>query len=211
VTGLLILGGLVAAVGAALWWFGRVRGAALQLSLAALMLGGAGYALQGRPSLAGAPQRAATGSAPLSLREPRHLFFGEFSGSERWMIISESLASRGNMREAAGAIRAGLKLQPRDAALWTGLGNALVDHAGMLTPAAVLAFDRAEALAPKHPGPLFFRGLALARSGKRDEALAVWRQALTLSSQTAAYRPIIEGGIATLGDPALQSLSTPSG
>jgi cytochrome c-type biogenesis protein CcmH/NrfG len=42
-----------------------------------------------------------------------------------------------------------------------GLGNALVLHAdGMMTPAAELAFQRAAKLAPDHPGPKFFYGLA---------------------------------------------------
>jgi tetratricopeptide (TPR) repeat protein len=196
-----LLFGLIIVTGVGLWWGGRLRGAGLQLALAAMMVGGAGYALQGRPGLVGVPRQGSARTAPLPLKEPRHAIFGEFTASERWLIIADSFASRGNTSEAVGAIRAGLRASPRDAALWTGLGNALVDHAGMLTPAASLAFDRAIALAPKHPGPLFFRGLAQARSNQRDEALATWQRTLALTPPGASYRPIIEGGIQALSSP----------
>jgi cytochrome c-type biogenesis protein CcmH/NrfG len=199
VTGLIPLFALIAVAGVCLWWAGRVRGAGLQLALAAMMIGGAGYALQGRPGLVGAPRQGSARSAPLPLTEPRHAIFGQFTASERWLIIADSFASRGDTGEAIGAVRAGLRASPRDAALWTGLGNALVDHAGMVTPAASLAYDRAAALAPRHPGPLFFRGLAQARSNQRKEALATWERALALTPPNASYRPIIEGGIKALG------------
>jgi hypothetical protein len=55
---------LVLVTAAAFWWFGRLRGASLQLALAALMVGGAGYALQGRPALQGAPKAAGQRAAP---------------------------------------------------------------------------------------------------------------------------------------------------
>ena len=197
-SGLIVLGALIAIVAAAFWLLGHLRGAGLQIALAALMLGGAGSALQGRPGFAGSPHPGSTRSIPLPLTEPRHAIYGEFTSSERWFVISEGYASRGNTGEAVGAIRAGLKSTPLNAALWTGLGNALVDHAGTLTPAANLAYDRAVELAPKHPGPLFFRGLALARSGKREEALLLWRRALALTPERASYRGMIQGGIDTL-------------
>ncbi len=198
-SGLILLSVLILVVGLGLWLLGHIRGPALQLALAALMLGGAGYALQGRPGLPGAPHTAIALAAPLPLTDPRHAIFGQFTGAERWLIIADSFASRGNTSEAVGAIRAGLKASPQDAELWTGLGNALVDHAGMLTPAANLAFDRAATLAPKHPGPLFFRGLAQARSGEQSEAIATWRRALALTPTIATYRPMIQGGIDALG------------
>ena len=42
-TGIIILGFLLILVIGGLWWFGRLRGATLQLAAAALMLGAAGY------------------------------------------------------------------------------------------------------------------------------------------------------------------------
>ena len=196
--GMLLLLALVAITAVALWWAGRLRGAALQLTLAALMVGAAGYALQGRPSLAGAPKEAGRRAAPLPLTEPRQAMLGRFNQSDRWLTIADSFAQRGDTLNAVGIIRAGLREHPDDAALHVGLGNALVDHAGMITPAATLAYARARQLAPRLPAPLFFEGLALARSGKREEALALWRRALALTPPGTSYRPIIEGGIATL-------------
>jgi cytochrome c-type biogenesis protein CcmH/NrfG len=123
---------------------------------------------------------------------------GRFNQSDRWLTIADSFAQRGDTLNAVGIIRAGLREHPDDAALHVGLGNALVDHAGMITPAATLAYARARQLAPRLPAPLFFEGLALARSGKREEALALWRRALALTPPGTSYRPIIEGGIAAL-------------
>lgn len=196
--GLLLLTGLLLTVTAGLWWLGRVRGAALQLVAAALMLGSAGYALQGRPTLPGAPSEGARQAAPLPLTGIRELMLGQFERSSRWLTMADALASRGNTGDAVGIVRAGLKAHPEDAGLWVGLGNALVDHAGMLTPAAEFAFERGRQLAPRHPAPPFFRGLALARSGQRDPALKQWRQALSLTPAGTSYRPMIEDGIASL-------------
>lgn len=187
---------LVTALG--LWWLGRLRGPALQLALAALMIGSAGYALQGRPGLPGAPKAAGERPAPLSLVKPRQAMFGQFNAADRWLTIADAYQSRGETAEAVAVLRSALRAHSRDAALWVGLGNALVDHAGMLTPAATIAFERAREAAPNHPAPLFFHGLALARSGQREEALAMWQQALRLTPPTASYRPFIAEGIAAL-------------
>ena len=74
-----------------------------------------------------------------------------------------------------------------------GLGNALVIHAdGLMTPAAELAFQRAAAIAPDHPGPKFFYGLALAQGGKFDEAEAIWRDILATAPPGVSWRPMIE-------------------
>lgn len=193
---LLLVLGLLTAFG--LWRFGRLRGASLQLALAALMVGAAGYALQGRPSLPGMPKAAGMRPAPLSLVKPRQAMFGQFNSADRWLIIADSYQSRGETAEAVGILRSALRAHPNDPALWVGLGNALVDHAGMITPAATIAFERARAAAPNHPAPLFFQGLALARSGERDKALAMWQQALRLTPATASYRPFIAEGITAL-------------
>lgn len=201
-TGFMILLALVAAVGGGLWWLGHLRGAALQLGLAALMVGSAGYALQGRPGLPGVPREGQGRRPPLPLTEPRQAMLGRFNQSDRWITIAEGFASRGETADAVGVIRAGIRAHPRDAALWTGLGNALVDHAGMMSPAATLAYQRAQRLAPRHPAPLFFHGLALARTGERDQALRLWREALAKTPEGASYRPIIAGGIAALSTPA---------
>lgn len=200
--GLLALALLIIVTAAFLWWRGRLRGAALQIMLAALMIGGAGYALHGRPDLPGTPVYDKAVRRVVPLTEPRQAMLGTFTAGERYLIIADGYARRGNTSEALGAIRAGLKLDPNGLALKIGLGNALVDHAGMVTPAARLAYEQARAQAPDHPAPYFFEGLALARSGEREEGLALFRRALALTPQGTSYRPMIEQAVSAMSEPA---------
>jgi cytochrome c-type biogenesis protein CcmH len=192
-----ILAALIALSIAAFWLLG-VRGAMLKLAAAALLVGASGYALQGRPGVAGS-QRAATASREvIPLTGARHAFFGDFTGSEHWLLLSESMARRGNTADAAGVLRSAVREHPGDPQLWIGLGNALVDHAGVLTPAAQFAYERAAKLAPGHPAPPFFLGLALARSGDRAGAVKLWKQLLADAPAGASWRPLVEQAIATL-------------
>ena len=193
---LLLLGASIAV----LWAIG-VRGAMLQLSGAALLFGAAGYAMDGRPGLESAPRVAEQGGAPIPLTNLRHAFFGKFGPTEHWLLISESFARRGRTREAAGVLESAVREHPDDPVLWVGLGNALADHAGMLTPASELAFRRANELAPEHPAPRFFYGLALARSGDTDDALSIWRELLASAPANASWRPIVEDTVAAVEGP----------
>jgi len=179
-------------------WMLKLRGAMLQLIAATLLLGAAGYALQGRPGLAGSTLSTAASSRAFPLTGARRAFFGEFTGSEHWMIMADSLAQRGRTAEAAGLLRSAVREHPGDAALWVGLGNALVDHAGVMTPASELAFERAAELAPGHPAAPFFRGLALARSGDRAGAVKLWREVLSDAPADVSWRPLVEDAIAAL-------------
>src|SRR5207237_4418544 len=143
-----------------------------------LLLGASGYALQGSPNTPGAPAQSGGGHDVFPLTDARHAFFGHFSPAESWLRISEALARDGKSEDAVGILQNAVKRYPADPQLWVGLGNALIDHARSLTPPAELAFQRAAQVAPGHPGALFFYGLALARSGHREAALALWPHTL---------------------------------
>lgn len=182
----------------ALLWLLRVRGAMLQLAGAALLFGAAGYATFGSPGLASSTRSAEQRRPPIPLTQLRHAFYGNFGPTEHWLIISESLASRGKTQEAAGVLQSAVREHPGDPSLWVGLGNALADHANTLTPASELAFKRAAELAPGHPAPRFFFGLALARSGDPKDAIALWRQILAEAPADASWRPVVEDAIAAL-------------
>lgn len=197
-TGWFVLLLLIALSLAALWLL-RIRGAMLQAAAAALLLGASGYALQGRPGLAGAPAKPIPPEDVEPLAVARHAFFGQFTGAEAWLSMSEALASRGNTKDAVGLLRAAVRQHPGDPQLWIGLGNALVDHAHVLTPPAELAYDQAAELAPGYPAPLFFLGLALARSGDREGAVHLWRQVLVNAPANASWRPLVESAVAALG------------
>jgi cytochrome c-type biogenesis protein CcmH len=185
-----------------LWWLG-VRGGLLTAGAAALLLGASGYALQGSPNAPGAPAASDEGHDIFPLTEARHAFFGNFTPAESWLRMSEALARDGKSEDAVGILQNAVKRYPGDPQLWVGLGNALVDHARGLTPPAELAYRRAAEMAPGHPGAPFFYGLALARSGDRQGALAVWQQILKTAPKDAGWRPLVEQGVAALsGQPS---------
>ena len=192
---------LVAMIGislAILWRLG-VHGGLLTASAAALLLGASGYALQGRPGLAGAPAAGNEAHDIFPLTDARHAFFGNFTPAESWLRISEALARDGNSEDAVGILQNAVRRYPGDPQLWIGLGNALVDHARGLTPPAELAYKRAAEMAPGHPAAPFFYGLALARSGDRQAAVAIWQGILKTAPRDAEWRPLVEQGVAALG------------
>jgi cytochrome c-type biogenesis protein CcmH len=187
--------GVLAFVTLALLWLLKLRGPLLTLAAAAIAFGCAGYALQGRADLDGAPRASAGRTAPMPLSAARHALMGQFDAADAWISMSEALASRGNTEDAANLLRAQVARHPDDYRLWVGLGNALVDHSRTLTPAARFAFQRAASLAPDYPAPRFFLGLAEARSGNPAEAVRLWREALANAPADASWRPLIEDGI----------------
>jgi cytochrome c-type biogenesis protein CcmH len=189
---------LLMLAGAALAWFMGARRGFLTATAAALVFGAAGYALQGSPGLAGAPAQAAATRSAISLTEARHAFFGQFTAAESWMRISEALARDGQFADSAGILQNAVKRYPGDPQLWVGLGNALVEQGRGLSPPAELAYRRASEIAPGHPAPGFFYGLALARSGDRQGALRMWRSVLADAPANASWRPLVEQGVAAL-------------
>lgn len=198
---------LAAALG--LLWLQGARGGMLTAAAASLLLGASGYALQGRPDLPGAPVRSVDKSDIFPLTDARHAFFGHFTPAESWLRISEALARDGKSEDAVGILQNAARRYPGDPQLWVGLGNALVDHAHTLTPPAELAYRRAAQLAPGHPAPAFFYGLALARSGDREGAVALWREVLQKAPANAQWRPLVEQGIAALSQPPARPIPAP--
>jgi cytochrome c-type biogenesis protein CcmH len=192
--GLLLLGGLITSTLILLWLL-RLRGPILTLAAASLMIGAAGYAVQGRPALKGSPDLAATRPPSVPLTQARKALMGQFTAADTWMTISESYASRGQTKDAVGVMNSAIRARPTDFAMWVGLGNALADHARTLTPAARFAFVRAAELAPGHPAPPFFLGLAEARSGKPQVAAARWRAVLAAAPADASWRPLVEDAL----------------
>jgi len=192
---------LLLAISLGTLWAFRVRGGLLTASAAALLLGASGYALQGRPDLRGAPAQGGEGHDIFPLTDARHAFFGHFTPAESWLLMSEALARDGKSEDAVGILQNAVKRYPGDPQLWIGLGNALVDHARGLTPPAELAYQRAAELAPGHPAAPFFYGLAFARSGDRQSAVAIWERILKTAPKDAEWRPLVERGVAALSAP----------
>jgi Flp pilus assembly protein TadD len=190
-----MMGGIVllaigATVFAALWALGLPR-SLWSFAGAALMLGAAGYALQARPGLAGAPVEAAKKARPDDpmLRDLRSAMFGRFTADDSYFFAADALIRGGDPERAAKFMLGGVRASPNDAALWTWLGVVLTEADGRtVSPAAGVAFRRAIALAPQHPGPRFFYGLAHVRSGQFAAARPLWAAALKLTPPGASYR-----------------------
>lgn len=192
---------LLAVLTLALLWLLRIRGSLLTLAAAAVVFGCAGYALQGRPDLPGTPRIAGERNAPMPLAEARHALTGQFDYADAWLNMADALASRGRTEDAAKLLQTQVARHPGDYKLWIGLGNALSDHARMLSPAARMAYERAAELAPGHPAPLFFLGLAEARSGNPKEAARLWREILANAPADASWRPLVENGLLAIEQP----------
>ncbi len=156
------------------------------------------------------PRNAGAERSVIPLTEARHAFFGNFSAEESWLRMSEGLARAGNTEDAVGILQNAVGRYPGSVQLWIGLGNALVDHAHGLTPPAELAYRRAAELAPGHPAAPFFYGLALARSGDRAGAVAVWQRILATAPPKASWRPLVELGVATLSPKPAAAMGKPT-
>ena len=170
--------------------FGGVSRSLWSLIGAALLLAAAGYALQGRGDLRG--HAVAADSEPVPVDQAtidiRGAMLGRFSGDGAYLVASDALMRRGSRDTGANVVLLGLSHYPRSLTLWTGLGTALAQHDGSLSPAARLAFDQATRLAPDHPAPPFFRGQAYLESGDLVAARHFWKRALALSPRAASYR-----------------------
>ena len=115
--------------------------------------------------------------------------------------MAESMQRRGDHLSAARLLQNAARRNPRDLALWIGLGNALVQHGGgMMSPAAQLAFQRAAQVAPGHPAPAFFYAEALAQSGSYDEAERIWRELAGREELPTEIRTRLEQNLAAIGE-----------
>jgi Flp pilus assembly protein TadD len=171
------------------------------LTGAALMLGATGYALQGSPSLAGKPAET---TASQAAEDPglivlRDNMIGRYTLDGAYLIASDAMMARGDDKAAVQVLLGGIGKLPGSYALWTALGTAYAEHdGGQVSPAARFAFDQARRLAPNHPAPVFFAGLAYVRAGDLAASRRLWARALALSPPGIAYRDDIAFRLALL-------------
>ena len=170
----------------------KVPKGAREAFAAALLLGIAGYALQGHPGEAGAPHayRETIVTNPEALVEMRRALLGpERPVDNRWLVVADAMVRNGSFADAVTVLRGAVDRNPGDSEAWLAMGNAIVAHAdGILTPAALLAYRRAARADPGSPGPAFFLGLGLAQSGQLGEARAMWAQLLAGAPADAPWR-----------------------
>ena len=191
---------LIALLALAALWLAGVGRALWTLTGAALIIGAAGYAAQQHAALGGHPAIPDTESVVIDPATValRGAMLGQFTGDGAYLIASDALMRGGSRNSGTKVVLLGLNHYPRSLTLWTGYGTALTQHDGAVSPAAKFAFDQATRLAPEHPAPPYFRGLAYAETGDFSAARRYWVRALALSPAGASYRRDIADQIATL-------------
>ena len=159
-----------------------------------LMIGAAGYAWQGEPTLpAHDAQTETVKLAPdPGYKQLRDIMFGRFGAEAVYFGMSDIALSSGDTGGASRVLMGAVNFYPRNSALWTELGNAIALHdEGNVSPASLLAFRQAMAVSPSHPGPPLFLGLAYMRVGQVQDAEFWLQRALKLTPPNASYRSMI--------------------
>ncbi len=209
--GWLILALMAGAALAALWLLRVARGL-LMFVASALMLGAAGYAWQQHATLPGHPVTAE--SRDIQVQEAfvsfRTAIMPGKPGDDRILAAADDQLRAGDTAAAARVMLEAIKADPQDAALWTGLATTLVAHdEGQISPAAQLAFRRAQALAPTDPGPPFFLGLAYAQGNDLASAKPAWERALALTPANAPWRSVIVDQLSGIDEAMRASAAAP--
>lgn len=185
---------LFALAAGALLWLLKLPRRLWSFVLAAALIGAAGYAWQGHPGYEGHPVTANASAAQeaeidLEFTPLREALFGRFNADDIQLKAADAQARTLGPDYAAGILLSAVNKNPQDAALWTGLGLKIAEKDGnIISPAARFAFDRAMALAPQHPGPPFFLGVAALRAGDVRTTIAAWQKAIELTPKEASYR-----------------------
>jgi len=186
-----------------IWRFAGLPRAGLELAIAAALVGIAGYVWQGSPTQVGTPVEAKDkGFVPpdVALRASRAATANNYGDAAKVAEFADTLDRMGLTREAVIAVKTAMRKDPNNVELWVALGNTLVAHGGgTLSPAAEFAFQRGAQLSPAHPGPPFFMGLALANSGRNEDAGQVWRGLLARTPPDAAWKADLETRLTTIG------------
>lgn len=175
----------------------------LTLFGAVLVFGIAGYVWQGSPGQPSAPKAssAPAGAQGAAMVEGRAALFGRTLPPPPYLLTSDAFARQGRFADAAALLQKGLGENSRDQESWLALAMALVGHAdGFVTPAAVQAFARAEAIDPRHPGAAYFLGNAYLQSGEVVAARNVWAGLVQRSPADAPWRQGLAAEVAQLDD-----------
>jgi cytochrome c-type biogenesis protein CcmH len=168
---------------------------------AALVLGAAGYAWQGSPSLPSSPAQpiAAKLKTAESLLQMRADMDTGYGAGKQWLIISDSYARSGKFNYAAASIQAGLRQHPKNGDLWAGLGVVLMlAGEGQMSAPAKMAFANARKYAPRNRAPDYFTGLVELLEGRPDKTLEIWQRLIDDAPDKAIWRPKLESQLVGL-------------
>jgi cytochrome c-type biogenesis protein CcmH len=212
---------LVAAVlcAAAAFWalraYRRAGGSARVPAIAACAIAaiaGLGvYLAIGRPELADAPYAARIEA--LKQRDPRTYTVDE--ALAMWAEIARAyprlaephirtgsiLLRQGRVAEAARAFDSALRREPQSPEALLGMGRAMVQLEGAVSPQALALFQQAGQLSDD-PVPWIYQAWAAMEAGQNDEAQRLWREALTRMAPDDPRRQMAEQMASGRGDQA---------
>lgn len=118
---------------------------------------------------------------------------------EGWAVIAPVYMRLGRFQEAADAFQNALRFQGESAQHLEGFGAATVAAVnGIVSEAARNAFARAVALDDRRIESRFWLAVAAEQDGKKDDAIAGFRDILARSEPDAPWRPTVEQRIAAL-------------
>ena len=169
------------------WPLGHVLAACLVLGFAAALAWGRADVL---PRSA-APVMRSFDHGPALVAARQSLIEGP-ANLNRWIVIGDAMARRGRFGDAAEVLLGATASAPNDPQGWLALGDALYGHAGgHLSPAAELAYERADRAVLRGGAPPLLVGLAMERSGRADLAAQWWQRRLSRAPADAPWRAAI--------------------
>jgi cytochrome c-type biogenesis protein CcmH len=165
------------------------RASLLLISAASVAAAAAGYAHFGNARLADRP--AVPQARPIAaLQNAQSVLIQSPENVPAWIDLSMALLARGESARAVEALTVASNAMPQSADLWVARGQALMAHGGgQLNPAARLAFDKASAIDPAHPGPRLYLALAWLQAGKPQESLPLLQSLAKDSPPDAPWMP----------------------
>lgn len=164
------------------------------LLAAIVVFGLAGYAWQGSPGYPSAPARAAGDEAKgnVGLVDARREFFSVSNVPSNFVTVADGFARTGDFGRAARLLQGVVAKNPDDGEAWLALGIALVEHAGgRVTKPAEFAMAQAHAKLPGNPGPAFFDGVNMLRTGDLPEVHKIWSEGLEQATPEAEGRQFL--------------------
>jgi cytochrome c-type biogenesis protein CcmH len=178
----------------------RTRTTAIALAAIVLQLSLGFYWLSGRPELpsrfydAKAEQDAAGNQmlAEIASMVDRlaERLKAQPNDAKGWRMLGWSYVQLGRVKEGIDALARAVTLDPKNAALRSQYGEALVQDAdGAVTPDALAAFEEALKHDAKDPRARFYKGLHLVQSGKEKEAFDLWTQIIREAPKDAEWLP----------------------
>ena len=170
----------------------KAPGGTREAVAAALVLGIAGYAVQGRPQQPSAPREASesvSGNSAALVEARIKVTDKGIPPNNKWVVIADGLARNGHYADAAEVLRGAIAKNPKNSEAWLAMANALMAHSdGTLTPASLYAFRQAALSDPANPGPPFFLGLAFLQGGRVAEARSLWADLVARAPADAPWR-----------------------